>query len=87
MTVIKPVHVGGIDCERERLFDVLRGSRHELIYELNNWLFDYFYSRNLCIKQLPPMDDWTHSIEDETFWSIDLDNWKIWTKSLNIEYK
>lgn len=89
MLVIKPVHIGGIDLGRERLFDVVKGSRHDVVYELNNWLFDYFHARNLQIKQLPPLDDWQHSEEDTTFWAVTFEEegWKIWTKSTLIEHK
>lgn len=89
MPQLRSVHVGGIDLTNERVYIAVKGTRQELMYELNCWLFDYFYAHGMEIKQLPPLDDWHHSIEDQTFYSTNFPDpiWNIWIRAEPIEFK
>jgi hypothetical protein len=88
MPLFKIVHLGGIDLGRERCVTVIKGKRAEVLYELNNWLFDFFYAHCQPIKQLPHLDDWTHSDEDDSHWSVAFPDieWQVWLKSELIEF-
>lgn len=89
MLRLLPLHIGGVDNGRERLFTAYKGSRSEVLYDLNNWLFDFFYIHKLTIEQLPPLDDWTHSTEDESYWAVafQADMFQVWVRTELIEYK
>jgi hypothetical protein len=52
------VHIGNIELDGKTEFLITKGSRKEVLYELNNWIFDYFKLNNQKILQLPPLDDW-----------------------------
>jgi hypothetical protein len=59
MSSAKEVIVGSIDdYNGTRLFTTVKLKRHKVIYELNNWFFDYFRETKVPIEQLPPLDDW-----------------------------
>ena len=89
MSRMLSVHIGGIDLGRDRLFDVVKTKRSDVLYELNNWLFDYRYANQLPIIQLPALDDWTHSHEDGSYWSIAFPDseWNIWMRSELLEFQ
>jgi len=86
--LVKTVHIGGISLMKEDMFTVVRAKRHLTISELNNWLFDYLYAHEYPIKQLPPLDDWTRSSEDATYWHIKFPDpeWTIWIRSESVEF-
>lgn len=86
---IKLLHIGGVDLGKERLCTVFKTTQPQVIHELNNWFFDYLYANQKPIRQLPPLDDWTHSTEDVTFWSVGFPehDWCVWVKSDILEYK
>jgi hypothetical protein len=89
MPVLKTVHMGAISLDKEGMFSVMRPDRHKLMYELNSWFFDYFYANKLDIRNLPPLDDWTHSQEDCLLWSIQFpdEHWTITIRSETLEFK
>lgn len=64
------VHMGKIMHGTRTLTTILKPTRHELLYELNNWFFDYLYANQLNISSLPPLDDWTRSQENLQQWHI-----------------
>jgi hypothetical protein len=80
------VHIGCINHDNKTLKIINREKRHELIYDLNNWFFDYFYANQQVIRSLPPLDDWTRSHENPSMWSIEFPfpDWvvQIWTEPL-----
>lgn len=88
MTTLKTVHLGAVVLGRETVFALCRPTLHKTIAELNNWLFDYLYANQLPIHQLPPLDDWTHAIEDDTLWFIHFpdDEWLVTVKSELLEF-
>jgi hypothetical protein len=88
MTRLLALHVGGIDTGRERLYTSFKGTRAEILYDLNNWLFDYLYAHQLPIVQLPPLDDWIHSTEDVSFWSFNFPtgDLSVWLRSELIDF-
>lgn len=64
------VHVGCI-VNSERLPEtIIRSSRSELLYEINNWLFDYYRKSKSPVIQLPPLDDWSRSKEHSDTWVV-----------------
>jgi hypothetical protein len=88
MTVVKTVHHGGIK-NGDKIIQVFTApSRHELIKELNSWFFDYFYANRETIVELPPLDDWTHSTEDYSYWSVSFpeDIWTVWIRHEPLEF-
>ena len=73
MPLLKYVHIGTITVEKDTVSIVVRASRHLVMYELNNWVFDFSYTNNLPqYLTLPPLDDWTHSTEDASYWHFEL---------------
>lgn len=89
MPQVRTVHLGGIDRNRESVCTVVKGNRAGLVKELNNWLFDYFYAQGQPIQQLPPLDDWSKSTEDSTYYyvsSFPAMEWHIWIKSEICEF-
>jgi hypothetical protein len=86
---MKRLYIGGIDIGRERAADSFKGSRKELLYELNCALFDYLYANSMVIKQLPPLDDWTNSCEDSSFWGYTFPetNIHVWIRAELVEFK
>ena len=89
MAVVKTVHLGGIEKDNQRIKTFAAPSRLELIKELNSWFFDYCYGRGIKIEQLPPLDDWIHSNEDSTYWSVDFPdtNWVVWIRYEPMEFR
>lgn len=81
--LLKTVHIGSILLGRETMCTVIRGTRHEVLYELNGWFFDYFHAHQYPIRQLPPLDDWERSNEDLSYWSIAFPDveWRVWIRS------
>lgn len=88
MPLLKTVHVGSIQLGSETLCTLVSSDRQKLIYALNDWLFDYQYANRMEIKQLPPLDDWKHSTEDNTYWSVEFPNpeWAIAVRAEPIEF-
>jgi hypothetical protein len=85
----KTIHIGGIsNLDNYIIYVTIKSTRHDVVYQLNNWLFDYLYPRDMKILQLPPMDDWVRSPEDETYWSCNLPDmdWTIWTRSESLSF-
>lgn len=89
MPLMKTLHSGGIVLGKETLFNVNRGSRTEVIKELNDWLFDYCFSHNIKPSTLPPLDDWHHSEEDVTYYYVAFPDaeWQVWMKAELIEFR
>jgi hypothetical protein len=88
MPLVRAVHVGGIDRNRECVCTVVKGSRLGLVRELNNWLFDYFYAHGLPIQELPPLDDWNKSTEDSSYYYLAFPDieWHVWLRTESIEF-
>lgn len=88
MSLVKTIHVGGVNLGKENLITVFKSKRHDVIYELNNWLLDYNIAHSFPIKQLPALDDWNRSEEDPSFWSCNLPDaeWTIWIRSEILEF-
>lgn len=88
MPLLKTVHIGSIQLGVETLYTVVKPDRQKCIYCLNDWLFDYQYVNQLEIHQLPPLDDWIHSLEDVSCWSIQFPNqeWQITVRAEPIEF-
>ena len=88
MPLVKTVHVGGVNLGKENMITVFHAKRHDTIYDLNNWLFDFQYANGYVIKQLQPLDDWTRSEEDSTMWFCHLPDseWTIWVRSEVVEF-
>jgi hypothetical protein len=89
MPVVKTVHHGGIEHNGKLAKVFAKSSRPELVKELNSWFFDYFYANKEKVRQLPPLDDWTHSTEDATYWYIGFPEgeWKVWISWEPVEFK
>lgn len=89
MATVKTVHHGVIIRSDRIIKTISRSSRQELIYELNSWFFDYFYTNRLDILQLPPLDDWERSVEDDSCWFIKFpfDEWMVEIKHELMEFK
>lgn len=88
MSQVRVIHLGGIDLHRESVCTVVRSNKVQLFKELNNWLFDYLYVNGRPIVQLPPLDDWSRSTEDGSYYYLafpDLE-WNIWIRSEPIEF-
>jgi hypothetical protein len=88
MPLLKTVHVGAIQLGHETMCTIVRSDRQKLIYALNDWMFDYQYANRMEIKQLPPLDDWCHSTEDVTYWSVAFPNpeWSVTVRAEPIEF-
>lgn len=71
MALIRTIHHGIIKRSDTIITTFTASSRQKLVYELNTWFFDFFYASNFDIQQLPPLDDWTHSSENMSCWSIE----------------
>jgi hypothetical protein len=84
----KLVHSAGIEHRGKLVKTLISASRTNLLYELNNWLFDYLHKTGRTIEHLPPLDDWDHSIEKESYWSIlfPTDEWFIWIQTDDVEF-
>lgn len=88
MPISKLLHSGTAKIGKETVFTVNKGTRHHCLAELNNWLFDHCYAHGIPIIQLPPLDDWTHSVEDRNVWSFvpDVKDVVILLKAERIEF-
>jgi hypothetical protein len=87
MTVVKSVHVGAIIHNAKTIKTFVESSKTKLLYDINCWFFDYFRAHNSLIHQLPPLDDWTRSKDDPSYWYLTIDNkWAVWTRSDIIEF-
>lgn len=88
MSIVKSVYVGAVVHNKTTIRVFTSGSQNKLLYDINWWLFDFFRVNNIPIIQLPPLDDWTLSKEeDNSFWSITLDgDWTIWIRSDILEF-
>lgn len=87
--MIKTVHVGGISHNDRTIHTINKSTKRKLLQSINDWLFDYSRSTSIStIYQLPPLDDWSHSNEDSTFWYINYPTgeWLIWIKSELMEF-
>ena len=89
MKVTKAVHAGGIEHNEHSVRVFVADNRHTLINEMNNWLFDHLFRSGKQLKQLPPLDDWEQSKDDETYWSIKFptSEWFIWVRCELIDFK
>lgn len=87
--ITKTVHIGQISRHDKSECMVLRASRHEVLHNLNNWFFDYFYANKLPIEQLPPLDDWDRSEEDTSMWYTEFpeEGWLVTMRSECITFK
>lgn len=88
MPLVKTVHMGGVDRQESNLVTFVRGKQHKILYELNNWWFDYFYAHGERVRQLPPLDDWCRSADDPSYWYIifPADGWSVWIRSEPVEF-
>jgi hypothetical protein len=86
--LVKTVHIGGINLGKENMATVFQAKRQKLIYELNDWIFEYQYAHQYPIQQLPPLDDWMRSQEDATCWYVHFPDpeWTVWVRSSIIEF-
>lgn len=86
MKPARAIHTGCIVHNSVTLCIINKESRKELLYELNNWFFDYFYANQHNIRSLPPLDDWIRSAENPRLWTVQFPNqeWsvKIWDEFL-----
>jgi hypothetical protein len=80
---LKTVHVGGITHTDGTTVTFTSSSRPKLVTEIDNWFTEYFKGLNETILPLPPLDDWDHSHEDNTYWSIKfpITGWTVWTRN------
>jgi hypothetical protein len=87
MTLVKSVHIGAVVHNDCTLKTFMQSSKIKLLYEINIWFFDYFRANKLPVYQLPPLDDWTRSHDDPSYWHIDLyNNWSIWIRTDTVEF-
>lgn len=86
---IRTVHVGGLDFNGKSVYLSVRASRKEIIQDLNSWFFDYFSARKEEIVKLPELDDWLHSLEDDSMWYIEFPSLQYftWIRSFTVEFK
>lgn len=84
----KQIHVGTILCAKRLEYMSIRASKHDVLKELNDWMFDYLHVNKYPIKQLPPLDDWIRSDEDMSLWSIEFPHapWLITIRHENIVF-
>jgi len=64
------IHTGFITHNSSIVHCVSRPNRSKLLHELNWWLFDYHYARDLPFVRIPPLDDWTRSDENPSVWTV-----------------
>ena len=88
MALVKTLHHGGIRKDGKIVETFVKSRRQTLMYDINTWFFDYFYANELDIQQLPPLDDWTRSVEDGTCWSIKFPDttWEVWIRHEIMEF-
>lgn len=88
MTLLKTIHIGGVNLGKENMTTIFKPKRHDVIYELNSWIFDYNHSHGYPIKQLQPLDDWQRSEDDPTYWFCHLPDaeWTVWVRSELVEF-
>lgn len=67
--MVNSVCVGMIMKDQKLVQLILRQTRHDVTYELNNWFVNYFRMNHEPIIQLPPLDDWTQSEEYPSLWN------------------
>jgi len=87
MPVIRTIHVGVIVHKMITLKILTAATKHQLLYDLNSWFFDYFRTNGYPVEQLPPLDDWIHSSENDRYWQITFPNneWTVWIRSDTLE--
>ena len=88
MPLVKNIHHGGIRKDGNIVKTFAAPNRQKLVYEINNWFFDFFYAGDIDIQQLPPLDDWTHSSEDVSCWSVKFPDatWEVWIRHEIMEF-
>lgn len=88
MSLTKTVHVGGIVDASGTSETFVAPSRSRLIHNMNEWFMDYFWQHQQDIKMLPPLDDWSHSKNDDTFWSVKFpnDGWSVWMRTEIVQF-
>jgi hypothetical protein len=82
MTLVRTVYVGGIIHADGTTITFMAPTRPQLVSDIDIWFYEYFKGLNQTVLPLPPLDDWDHSQEDDTYWSIHFptDDWVVWTR-------
>ena len=87
MSLIKTIYVGAIIHNAKTVKTFVQSSKTKLLYDINCWFFDHYRSNDAPVYQLPPLDDWTLSKEDSSYWYIALeDDWAVWIRSDIVEF-
>jgi hypothetical protein len=87
MGVTHKIHIGGIIHANSTVKTLTNSSKNKLIYELNLWFFDFYKNKSQAVKQLPAIDDWRHSTEDNSYWEIlFLNEWRVWIREDTLEF-
>ena len=89
MPIIKVVHAGGIIGADGTTITFVAPSRTELVVDLNLWLYDHFKELGEAVLPLPPLDDWNHSRDDDTNWSIQFpdEEWVVWIRYETVDFR
>lgn len=90
VTYSKIVYLGGIEHNGNLVKTFVSGlTKHDLLYNMDTWFLDYFIRTEADLRKLPPLDDWNHSEDDETYWTINFpnENWKLWIRSEKTTFK
>lgn len=89
MPTTKVVHAGGIIGAGGTTITFVAPSRTELVADINVWLYNHFKELGETVLPLPPLDDWNHSHEDDTNWSIKFpgEEWVVWIRYESVAFK
>ena len=87
MIQLKTIHIGGIVDSSGHIETFVAPTRPKLIHSMNEWFFDFFWQTQQDIKPLPPLDDWSRSKSDTTFWSVNFPEpeWSVWMRFESIQ--
>ena len=80
---MKTIHIGGIVQSTGTVETFVAATRPRLIHNMNEWFSKFFVVGDQNLMLLPPLDDWSHSKIDETFWSVNFPNeeWSVWMRA------
>ena len=89
MSTLKTMYIGGISHEDGTGAILVASTFSDFIFDVDGWFFEYFHASNKEAVAIPPLDDWQHSQEDNTYWSIAFpsDEWTVWVRREDIGFK
>lgn len=82
------VHIGILQHNSVIIKVFTQASLVKLIYEINTWFFEHYKLTDLTVYQLPPLDDWEHSVENDSYYEVfdPSKSWKVSIQEVEVQF-